>query len=127
MSGPDQGRAERQSEQGRAAVAPPPAQPSAEVLIDAVRVTEGRNLLSKAAFGKPDDIEIIKGIGPKLTEMLHKIGVYYFWQIAAWSEDDVAYVDGLLEAFQGRIVRDAWVAQAIELAKDPNAAKPPGK
>jgi predicted flap endonuclease-1-like 5' DNA nuclease len=106
--------------------APVPAAPApAEPTLDSVRKTEGRNLLSEAAFGEPDDIEIIKGIGPKLTALLHQIGVYYFWQIAVWTDDDIAYVDSLLESFQGRIVRDEWVPQAIEFAKQPGAARPP--
>ena len=62
-----------------------------------------------------------------LERTLHKVGVYYFWQIAEWSREDVAHVDSVLPAFRGRIDRDHWVTQANELLAKPTAAKPPGQ
>ena len=35
--------------------------------------------------GGPDDLKKIKGVGPKLEELLHSLGFYHFDQIAAWS------------------------------------------
>ncbi|MFO1401273.1 MAG: hypothetical protein U1F30_08690 [Steroidobacteraceae bacterium] len=58
--------------------------------------------------------------------MLHQIGVYYFWQVAEWSADDVAYVDTQLTAFRGRIRRDDWVRQASQLMQREGAARRPG-
>jgi predicted flap endonuclease-1-like 5' DNA nuclease len=84
-----------------------------------------RNLLSSAAYGKPDDLKQIKGIAQVLEEMLHKIGVYYFWQIADWSASDVTHANDQLTGFKGRIARDNWVKQAAELAHTPNAARKP--
>ena len=83
------------------------------------------NRLQKAAFGIPDDLKRIKGVGPKLEKMLHGIGVYYFWQVADWQSSDIAEVDALLEAFTGRIERDEWVRQAGQLAREPNSAQKP--
>lgn len=102
---------------------PPPAPP-----VPQVAVREGsKNLLSHAGHGKPDDLKQIKGVKRVLERTLHKVGVYYFWQIAEWSREDVAHVDSALPAFRGRIDRDRWVTQANELSAKPTAAKPPGQ
>ena len=66
--------------------------------------------------GDPDDLTKIKGVGPKLNDLLHSLGVYHFSQIAQWSEAQIAEVDGELGTFRGRIVRDRWVDQARYLA-----------
>jgi predicted flap endonuclease-1-like 5' DNA nuclease len=83
------------------------------------------NLLTTAAFGKADDLERVVGIGPVLRKLLNKHGVYYFWQIADWSQADIREVDSLLDAFTGRIQRDQWVPQARRLAKEPTVAQRP--
>jgi len=102
---------------------PPPAPP-----VPQVAVREGsKNLLSHAGHGKPDDLKQIKGVKRVLERTLHKVGVYYFWQIAEWSREDVAHLDSVLPAFKGRIDRDHWVTQANELSAKPTAAKPPGQ
>lgn len=88
---------------------------------------EVRNLLSHPAHGEPDDLTQIKGVPKVLERTLHQVGVYYFWQIAAWSPEEVAYVDRQLEDFQGRIERDDWVGQASELASQPTASRRPGE
>jgi len=72
--------------------------------------------LTAARGSRPDDLKIIKGIGPKLEEMLHSMGVFHFDQIAAWTAAEVAWVDDNLEGFKGRVSRDEWVAQARILA-----------
>ena len=78
------------------------------------------NLLASPTHGEPDELQRISGIGPALEKMLHDIGVYYFWQIAEWSDKDIDDVDDMLDAFKGRIKRDSWVKQANALAeKDP--------
>jgi predicted flap endonuclease-1-like 5' DNA nuclease len=84
-----------------------------------------KNLLTRPAYGKPDDLKIIKGVATVLEKMLHGIGVYYFWQVADWDANDVTFVDTQLEIFKGRIVRDSWVTQCVQLAKQPTSAKPP--
>jgi NADH-quinone oxidoreductase subunit E len=66
--------------------------------------------------GKADDLKQIKGIGPKLEQLLHSLGYFHFDQIAAWTPAEVAWVDENLEGFHGRVTRDNWVAQAKVLA-----------
>lgn len=65
--------------------------------------------------GGPDDLTQIRGIGPALESMLHRMGVYHFDQIASWSPAEVAWADENLEDFKGRVTRDDWVGQAREL------------
>ncbi|MFV0358716.1 NADH-quinone oxidoreductase subunit NuoE [Tropicimonas sp.] len=66
--------------------------------------------------GTADDLKRIKGIGPKLEELCHKLGYYHLDQIAAWTPDEVSWVDENLEGFRGRVTRDDWVGQAKILA-----------
>ena len=67
--------------------------------------------------GTPDDLKVIKGIGPKFEGDLNKKGIYYYRQIAAWSGADVKMVEGIIDSIPGRIQRDAWVKQAKKLSK----------
>ncbi len=71
-----------------------------------------------AAVGEPDNLRLIKGVGPKLNTLLNNLGVTRFDQIAEWKEAEITEVDQYLENFAGRITRDAWIDQAKYLAKD---------
>ena len=90
----------------------PAATPSAAV-------AEGTKPQTMAAprDGGADDLKRIKGVGPKLEAMLHRMGFFHFDQIAKWSAAEVAWVDENLEGFKGRVTRDDWVAQAAVLAE----------
>ena len=68
--------------------------------------------LSAARAGGPDNLKLIKGVGPKLEKLLHRLGFFHFDQVANWSAEEVAWVDENLEGFKGRVTRDDWVAQA---------------
>lgn len=105
----------------RSAAAPPQALEPAEAR------ERSRNLLPQASHGKPDDLTQIRGITRTLERTLHKVGVFYFWQIAEWSPADVAYVDSKLASFRGQIERDDWRSQASELAGRPSAAHRPAE
>ena len=72
--------------------------------------------LEAAREGGPDDLKMIKGVGPKLEALLHRLGFYHFDQVAGWTADEVAWVDQNLEGFKGRVSRDNWVNQAKILA-----------
>ncbi len=73
-------------------------------------------MLSGARDGKADDLKMIKGVGPKLEGVLNDMGVYHFDQVAAWSDEHVAWADQNLVGFKGRVSRDGWVDQAKALA-----------
>jgi len=114
----------------RPAPAPPPEPvPRLPRRLDPItrarRPDDEANLLTHAAFGASDDLEQIVGVGPMLTELLNEVGVFYFWQIAEWTTEDVEYVDGKLLHFRGRIERDDWVGQARQLAAQPASARRP--
>ena len=104
-------------------VAPPPPPPRE---LDPINEDDEANLLVEAAFGDADDLERINGVGPMLCELLHEVGVFYFWQVAEWSPQDIEWVDGKLQHFKGRITRDKWVDQARDMAMLPDSARRPG-
>ena len=66
--------------------------------------------------GQADDLKQIKGIGAKMEQLCNSLGFWHFDQIAAWSRDEVAWVDANLKGFKGRVTRDEWVSQAGILA-----------
>ena len=70
-----------------------------------------------AAVGNPDDLLQIKGVGPKLNELLISLGVRRFDQISKWGSGEIGKVDEHLGAFKGRIDRDLWVEQSGLLAR----------
>jgi predicted flap endonuclease-1-like 5' DNA nuclease len=59
-----------------------------------------------------DDLKRISGIGPTLEKLLNDHGVTSFRQIALWTEEEIETIAAQLGAFQTRIRRDHWVAQA---------------
>lgn len=63
-----------------------------------------------------DNLLRMKGIGPKLNQLLIELGVTHYAQIANWTDADIAAVDAKLGNFKGRPVRDQWVDQAKYLA-----------
>lgn len=74
-----------------------------------------------APAAKADNLQLLKGVGPKMAALLNGLGVTSFRQIADWTDADVAAIDPQLGAFQGRIARDAIVDQAGYLAKGDKA------
>lgn len=66
--------------------------------------------------GSGDDLQRIKGVGPKLAGQLNEAGIYHFDQIASWAADEVAWIEFNVDGAKGRITRDDWVAQAKTLA-----------
>ncbi len=90
--------------------------PKAEPKARPVAADGKPELLKAARGGKADNLKEIKGIGPKLEAMLHKMGVFHFDQIASWRAAEVDWADTNIEGFKGRVTRDDWVAQAKTLA-----------
>jgi branched-chain amino acid transport system ATP-binding protein len=71
----------------------------------------------------PDDLLIIKGIGPVNLRKLNAHGITTFAQVAAWKKADIAAVEKYLE-FDGRIAREDWIGQAKQFAKGIGLPKP---
>ncbi|MFK7752014.1 MAG: NADH-quinone oxidoreductase subunit E [Sedimentitalea sp.] len=72
--------------------------------------------LAAARNGEPDDLKLIKGVGPKMEELLHSMGFFHYDQVAAWTVSEISWVDQNLKGFKGRVSRDNWVPQAKLLA-----------
>lgn len=93
-----------------------PAAASAPAASDGDSAGSEPTRLEAPREGGADDLKKIKGVGPKLEDMLHSMGFYHYDQIANWTAAEVAWVDENLEGFKGRVSRDDWVAQAKTLA-----------
>ncbi len=63
-----------------------------------------------------DDLTRMKGVGPRLADRLHSLGIVSFAEIAALTQEDADTLDSRLGDFQGRIHRDRWIEQAGYLA-----------
>ncbi|MBI5672191.1 MAG: hypothetical protein HZC50_02760 [Nitrospirae bacterium] len=66
----------------------------------------------QAVGASPDDLKHIRGVGPALERFLHKRGVFWFRQVATWSQADIDKFEFLLPNFGGRIQRENWVQNA---------------
>lgn len=64
-----------------------------------------------------DDLQALKGVGPKLAARLHELGVTSYAQLAGLSETEVGMLDDRLGPFKGRVARDRLVEQAQYLAR----------
>lgn len=110
-------RAEAPAAAAPAPVAAAPAAPVADAKAEAKPSLDDPNrpaTVEKPAT--PDDLKMISGVGPVMEAKLHDLGIYTFAQIAKWTENEIAWVDGYL-AFRGRILRDDWIKQADALAR----------
>ena len=67
--------------------------------------------------GTPDELERLKGVGPKLAAMLRAHGLTRFDQLARLSESELERLDEDLGPFRGRLQRDRVVEQAAYLAR----------
>ena len=69
------------------------------------------------ASGPPDNLEKLKGVGPKLATMLNAMGIIRFDQLARMSDAEIDRIDATLGAFRGRLARDKVATQADYLAR----------
>ena len=111
-------RADHEAPAATNRVAAAPAAPPADVSAAGTARTE---IGIAPAVGAPDNLRLLKGVGPKLAALLTQLGITRFDQIASWTEADIATVDAHLGTFKGRIVRDNWVEQASYLARGDTA------
>jgi len=93
----------------------PPPTPEGLAGVGAAVAATAEPVHARAAVSA-DDLKQIKGIGPKLETLLNSLGVTSYAQIAAWDAAEIDRIDSQLGAFQGRIRRDDWPAQAQLLA-----------
>jgi predicted flap endonuclease-1-like 5' DNA nuclease len=67
--------------------------------------------------GPPDNLQRLKGVGPKLAAQLNEFGITRFDQLAGLTENEVVLLDRRMGAFEGRIARDRLVEQACYLER----------
>ena len=95
------------------------AKPSKKAAAKAEAATEAKAEaaapLFKAPKGQPDDLTVIKGIGPVAAKDLNEQGIITFAQLAKLSDKDVAKIDEHMP-FSADQIKD-WREQAKELAK----------
>jgi NADH-quinone oxidoreductase subunit E len=72
------------------------------------------SLAQDTADAEPDDLQQIKGIGPKIADRLNELGVLRLQQIAEWTPENIDRVNQHLK-FKGRIEREEWIPQAKAL------------
>ncbi|MER9015205.1 50S ribosomal protein L21 [Mesorhizobium sp. M0898] len=95
------------------AEAAPKKEAKAETTED--KAAEAAAPLFKAPKGEPNDLTVIKGIGPVAAGQLNEQGIATFAQIAKLSDKDVAKIDEHMP-FSADQIKD-WREQAKELAK----------
>ncbi len=98
-----------------AAAKPAAASPAAAAKPRAVEAATLSEIVLKKPSGKPDDLTRIRGIGAKLAETLHGLGIFHFSQLSALGTTAAEELDAKL-SFRGRIRRDDWIGQAKALA-----------
>lgn len=91
-----------------------PAAPAAAIA-DEPKPDTGIPPLLNAAPATPDDLLLLKGVGPKILKLLNDLGIYTFAQIAAWTPEQIDWIESKLD-FKGRVTRENWVAQAKTLS-----------
>ncbi|HEY1605390.1 MAG TPA: hypothetical protein VGF77_07300 [Allosphingosinicella sp.] len=79
--------------------------------IDAHRKIDGPS-------GPPDNLQLLKGVGPKLAAQLNTNGITRYDQLARLGDREVELLDERMGAFRGRIARDRLVDQACYLERD---------
>jgi predicted flap endonuclease-1-like 5' DNA nuclease len=86
-----------------------------------VYVAQRKHLLNYESFGtateeEKDDLQMISGIGPVNEASLNALDIYTFRQISNFTAQDINALNEAIIYFSGRIERDGWVPQAMELA-----------
>jgi small subunit ribosomal protein S2 len=64
--------------------------------------------------GEKDDLKKIRGITKAHEKKLNERGIFHYWQIAAFTQDNLDEIDRMLRG-NGQIAKGDWVDQAREL------------
>ncbi|MBY0564592.1 MAG: hypothetical protein K2P58_10435 [Hyphomonadaceae bacterium] len=103
----------------------PAAQPAPREQAPITRAQTSRRakppVLSGPRNGAPDDLTLIERVSLLQRTTLYSLGVFHFDQIAAWTAENVAWLDQYFR-LDGRIEAEEWVEQAADLVRDGVAA-----
>jgi predicted flap endonuclease-1-like 5' DNA nuclease len=73
--------------------------------------------IGKASGSVNDDLKLVKGIGPVFERNLNSIGIRSFEQISKMDSETIKLVEEITRYFPGKIERENWIEQALELMK----------
>jgi predicted flap endonuclease-1-like 5' DNA nuclease len=77
-------------------------------------VPAGAELPAAPPGAAPDDLEVIRGIGPRINGELRQMGIVTFAQLAALTPTQIGHLEEKI-GFPGRVAREHWIEQAREL------------
>ena len=63
----------------------------------------------------PDDLTLIKGVGPFTQKKVNRLGIYTFDQLVSLSSEDIERVNEAINFYPGRITQDDWIGQIEEI------------
>ena len=69
------------------------------------------------AAGPPDNLQMLKGVGPRMATLLNQQGISRFDQLATLDRSEIDMLDEHMGPFRGRLLRDRIVEQAAFLAR----------
>ena len=78
---------------------------------------DAHGALSGEAAGPADDLQRLKGVGPKFAARLNELGIFRYAQLASLNENELGMLDEKLGPFRGRLARDRVAEQADYLAR----------
>lgn len=88
-----------------------------DVAGEVLGVDAHRALSGEGAAEPADDLQLLKGVGPKFVARLHELGITRYVQIATLNDNELAMLDERLGPFSGRLARDRVREQADYLAR----------
>ncbi|MFC7703445.1 NADH-quinone oxidoreductase subunit NuoE [Plastorhodobacter daqingensis] len=73
--------------------------------------------LSSPRTDQREDLTRLEGVDADTQAALNELGIWHLDQIAAWTAEELAWVDANLKGHAGRASREGWVAAAQALLK----------
>ena len=74
-------------------------------------------LIVPGPSGPPDNLQTMKGVGPKLAAQLNAAVITRFDQLAALTPNEASDLDAQMGPFGGRLAKDRLIEQAAYLAR----------
>ena len=70
------------------------------------------SVIGEASADNSDDLKKLKGVGPKLEEVLNNAGIFTFEQLSKMTDAEYDLLDGMIDSFKGKGKKDDWAGQA---------------